>query len=140
MRIFLCYVFPPLAVLFCGKPFTAILTLILTVFGWYPGVQHALFIVNNHFQDKRLGGVTKAINNPAWVKKMMEPQQAPRPQYQMPSGPSFMQNPLSWGFRKGQQLAMNGPAGRLAPRSQISQAPQNDDPTMGANGTRFRRK
>ena len=131
MRIFLCYVCPPLAVLFCGKPFTAILTLIMTIFGWKPGVHHALLIVNNHFQDKRIGGMTKAINQPKWVKERMGdlpgPMRAP-----MQPGPSFAQNPLSWGYRKGKQLGTR-------PQRCMPQAPIND-PTIGANGTRFPRR
>ena len=41
---------PPLAVLLCGKPFQAILSIPLTLLGWAPGVIHALFVVNNHYE------------------------------------------------------------------------------------------
>lgn len=147
MRIFLCYVCPPLAVLLCGKPFTAILTFILTIFGWAPGVQHALFIVNNHFQDNRFGKVIKTIDNPKWTQQpKVLPQKIP-----MRPGPGLIDNPFSWAWRKGEQLGMNHP---VVPRSWLPPQPQDgfsdigdpgspvdpSDPSIGANGTRFRRK
>jgi uncharacterized membrane protein YqaE (UPF0057 family) len=46
-------VLPPLAVLLAGKPLQALLSLPLTLLGWLPGVLHALFVVNNHYADKR---------------------------------------------------------------------------------------
>ena len=53
MRYFLAIILPPVAVLLCGKPFQAILNLILTMFFWIPGVVHALFVVNSHLADVR---------------------------------------------------------------------------------------
>ena len=53
MRYLLAIVFPPLAVLSCGKPFQAILNLVLTFCLWIPGVVHALFVVSNHNADRR---------------------------------------------------------------------------------------
>ena len=44
---------PPLAVLLAGKPFQAILNLILTLLFYVPGLIHALFVVHNHYADKR---------------------------------------------------------------------------------------
>jgi uncharacterized membrane protein YqaE (UPF0057 family) len=44
---------PPLAVLLAGKPFQAILNLILTLLLYVPGLIHALFVVHNHYADKR---------------------------------------------------------------------------------------
>ena len=44
---------PPLAVLLAGKPFQAILNLILTLLFYVPGLIHAMFVVHNHYADKR---------------------------------------------------------------------------------------
>ena len=116
MRLWVCYIFPPLGPLLCGKPFTAILTFILTLFGWYPGVQHALFVVNNHFQDGRVKKELGAINQPKWVKDMMK--KTPRLPAPVPNCYLSSPPPQSWG---GPNATVN-------------------DPTVGANGTRFRRK
>jgi uncharacterized membrane protein YqaE (UPF0057 family) len=53
MLYLLAVVLPPLAVLFCGKPFQALLSIPLTLLGWAPGVIHALFVVSNHYADQR---------------------------------------------------------------------------------------
>jgi uncharacterized membrane protein YqaE (UPF0057 family) len=44
---------PPVAVLLCGKPFQAVLNLVLTVAFYFPGMIHALFVANNYYADKR---------------------------------------------------------------------------------------
>ena len=61
MRYLLAIVLPPVAVLLCGKPFQAILNLILTMFLWIPGVVHALFIVNSHLADVRTEKMIAAV-------------------------------------------------------------------------------
>ena len=61
MRYLLAIVFPPLAVLLCGKPIQAILNCVLTPSIWIPGVVHALFVVSNHFADKRTDRLIRAI-------------------------------------------------------------------------------
>jgi uncharacterized membrane protein YqaE (UPF0057 family) len=53
MRYFLAIVFPPLAVLLCGKPIQAILNVFLCVGLWIPGVVHALFVVNDYKSVQR---------------------------------------------------------------------------------------
>lgn len=67
MILFLCYIFPPLAVLLMGRPFSATINVFLTMFLWFPGIQHALV----HYADYRAGTrtreITKAINNPTWA-------------------------------------------------------------------------
>ncbi len=45
MMYLLAVLCPPLAVLFTGKPFQALLNLILTCIFWLPGAIHACFIV-----------------------------------------------------------------------------------------------
>ncbi|MCM3492838.1 YqaE/Pmp3 family membrane protein [Paenibacillus lactis] len=60
MLYFLCFV-PPLAVLFCRKPGSFILNVILTIIGYIPGVIHAILIVNSYKADKRNRELIKAI-------------------------------------------------------------------------------
>ncbi|HEV2125436.1 MAG TPA: YqaE/Pmp3 family membrane protein [Chloroflexota bacterium] len=54
---------PPLALLLVGKPFQAILALILqvTVLGWLPAAIWALFVVNTHHADKRANKLIRAM-------------------------------------------------------------------------------
>ena len=49
-----CFIFPPLAVLMCGKVFQAVLiSPLLTICGVFPGILHAMYIVKKHDDDKR---------------------------------------------------------------------------------------
>ena len=45
---------PPVAVLMVGKPMTALLNLLLTLFFWIPGVIHAFLVVKEKKDDKRM--------------------------------------------------------------------------------------
>jgi uncharacterized membrane protein YqaE (UPF0057 family) len=62
VRYLLAIVCPPLAVLFCGKPFQAVLNVVLTLFFYFPGAVHALFVVNSHLADLRNKELIRAIN------------------------------------------------------------------------------
>ncbi|RXT04330.1 YqaE/Pmp3 family membrane protein [Ammoniphilus sp. CFH 90114] len=53
MMYLIALVLPPVAVLLCGKPFQAILNLVLTLFFWFPGAIHAVFVVHEKKADKR---------------------------------------------------------------------------------------
>ena len=44
---------PPLAVLLCGKPFQAVLNLILCLFLYVPGAVHALMVAADRSADRR---------------------------------------------------------------------------------------
>lgn len=60
MLYFLAIIFPPLAVLLCGRPGTALLNCLLTLFFWVPGAIHAILVVNEHKANeraRRFGGV-----------------------------------------------------------------------------------
>ncbi len=61
MRYLLAIVFPPLAVLLCGKPLTAVLNFILWCLFIVPGIVHGLLVVNAHYADKRTEKVLRAI-------------------------------------------------------------------------------
>jgi len=52
---------PPLAVLLCGRPLQAILSVVLTIAGWIPGQIHALFVVHNYYEDRRTERIIKAM-------------------------------------------------------------------------------
>ncbi|WP_113805990.1 YqaE/Pmp3 family membrane protein [Bacillus taeanensis] len=54
MLYILAIIFPPLAVLIAGKPFQAIVNLILTLCFYVPGLIHALLVVHDRKADKRL--------------------------------------------------------------------------------------
>lgn len=68
MILFLCYVFPPLAVLLMGRPFSAIGNMFACLFFWVPGVKHALVCYADYKVDTSVKKVTKAINNPTWTR------------------------------------------------------------------------
>ena len=53
MLYFLSLVCPPLAVLLVRRPGTAVLTFLLTLFFYVPGVIHALLVVNDFKADER---------------------------------------------------------------------------------------
>ena len=61
MLYLLAIVLPPVAVLLCGKPLQALLSVILTICVWVPGAIHALFVVNSHLADKRTNKLIKAM-------------------------------------------------------------------------------
>jgi uncharacterized membrane protein YqaE (UPF0057 family) len=60
MLYFLAIVLPPVAVLLCGKPFQAILNLILTICFWVPGAVHACLVVHERHADKRAARIIRA--------------------------------------------------------------------------------
>ncbi len=61
MRNLLAIIFPPLAVLLCGKPIQAVLNCFLTLLLWIPGVVHAILVVNSHLADKRTDRLIRAL-------------------------------------------------------------------------------
>lgn len=61
MLYLLAILLPPLAVLMAGKPFQAILNILLTLAFWVPGVIHAMFVVHNHYADKRTDRLVKEM-------------------------------------------------------------------------------
>ncbi|CAN5534992.1 YqaE/Pmp3 family membrane protein [soil metagenome] len=53
MLYLLAIIFPPLAVLFTGRPLQALLNVVLTLLLWIPGVVHAILVVNEHKANQR---------------------------------------------------------------------------------------
>ena len=56
MRRLFCILCPPLAVLSCGKPFSAMLNFLLTLCIYFPGLIHAWGVVTDYrnLQNARL--------------------------------------------------------------------------------------
>jgi len=61
--ILLAIIFPPLAVLLCGKPIQAVLNIFLWACIIIPGIIHAIIVVNARNADKRNNRLISAINN-----------------------------------------------------------------------------
>jgi len=61
MRYLLAILLPPIAVLLCGRPFQAILNLLLTLLFWFPGALHAVLVVHQHEEDTRAERIVRAI-------------------------------------------------------------------------------
>jgi uncharacterized membrane protein YqaE (UPF0057 family) len=53
MRYFLCFLFPPAAVLTTGRIGSLILNIILTLLFWIPGIIHAILVVNDFYEARR---------------------------------------------------------------------------------------
>ncbi len=63
MKYLIAIVFPPLAVLLCGKPFQFILNLLLCCFV-IPAVIHALLVVSSYEADQRTNRIVAAMQRP----------------------------------------------------------------------------
>jgi|TARA_B110000459_G_scaffold135815_1_gene148363 uncharacterized membrane protein YqaE (UPF0057 family) len=62
MHYLLAIILPPVAVLTAGfKPFSFIVSILLTLCFWIPGIIHAILVVNGHKADKRVEKQTNAI-------------------------------------------------------------------------------
>ena len=61
----LAILLPPVAVLFCGKPISAILNVPLTLCFWLPGVIHAWGCVTDSKADARAHRQTRALSRAA---------------------------------------------------------------------------
>ncbi|MCU6797926.1 MULTISPECIES: YqaE/Pmp3 family membrane protein [Paenibacillus] len=59
----LAILLPPLAVLLCGKPFQALINLILTLCFWLPGVIHAIMVVSEAKSNKRMEQLARSMKN-----------------------------------------------------------------------------
>ena len=61
MRYFLCLVLPPFAVLTTGRIGAFLLSCLLTLCLWIPGVIHAILVTNEYYAEKRNRRVVRAI-------------------------------------------------------------------------------
>ena len=53
LRFFFCVVCPPIAVLMTGRLGSFLLSLLLTLALWIPGVIHACLVVNDYQEEQR---------------------------------------------------------------------------------------
>jgi uncharacterized membrane protein YqaE (UPF0057 family) len=63
MLYLIAVVCPPLAVLLCGKPFQALLSILLSLILWFPGVLHAVLVVHDHYENKRARELREALRH-----------------------------------------------------------------------------
>lgn len=64
MHYLIAIILPPVAVLTAGfRPFSFILSILLTLCFWLPGIIHALLVVGGHKADKRMEKQTNALIN-----------------------------------------------------------------------------
>ena len=79
MLLTLCYICPPLAVLFMGRPFGMILNMFMIFGGWNNMVKHALVCYADRRGSQYVGKVTGAIHKPQWTqgtrRSLPEPEQ-----------------------------------------------------------------
>ena len=61
MMYLLCVLLPPLAVLLTGRMGAFLVSLLLTLLGWLPGVIHAFFVVSDAKADARAKATIEAI-------------------------------------------------------------------------------
>lgn len=54
MMYLLAILLPPVAVLFTGRPIQALLNILLCLFGYIPGLIHAILVVNEKKADDRM--------------------------------------------------------------------------------------
>ena len=63
MLFFLCVLLPPVAVLLTGRIGSFFLSLVLTLFGWLPGVIHAFFVVSDYKNEQRLQKIADELKS-----------------------------------------------------------------------------
>lgn len=61
MRYVLAIVLPPLAVFSTGRILQGFINIVLTLFGWIPGIVHAALIVNDYKGEQRANRIVDAI-------------------------------------------------------------------------------
>lgn len=74
MLLTLCYICPPLAVLFMGRPFASMMNMFMIFGGWSNMVKHALVCYADRRGSQYTGKVNKSINSPAWTRQLKQPQ------------------------------------------------------------------
>ncbi len=63
MRYFLCIILPPIAVLTTGRIGAFILSLLLTLLGWIPGILFAILIINKQYSDIKHKEMLQTMRN-----------------------------------------------------------------------------
>lgn len=73
MRTLVAILFPPLAVLFTGRPFSAVLNILFTACLWFPGVIHALIVQSQDDTERRHAELLSATTGRA-IKPRVSPE------------------------------------------------------------------
>ncbi len=60
LRFFFCVVCPPIAVLMTGRLTSFLLSLVLTLCFWIPGVIHACLVVIDYHEEQRTARLARA--------------------------------------------------------------------------------
>ncbi|MGZ3945078.1 MAG: YqaE/Pmp3 family membrane protein [Mucilaginibacter sp.] len=63
MRYFLCIILPPIAVLTTGRIGAFLLSCLLTLCLWVPGVVHAILVTNDYYEERRHRQMMRAIRS-----------------------------------------------------------------------------
>ncbi|QEC76114.1 YqaE/Pmp3 family membrane protein [Mucilaginibacter ginsenosidivorax] len=66
MRYFLCFLFPPLAILTTGRIGAFILNIFLTLFFWIPGVIHSILVTSDYYDARRHRRLVRAVRRSGW--------------------------------------------------------------------------
>jgi uncharacterized membrane protein YqaE (UPF0057 family) len=61
MRYILAFLLPPVAILLCGRPFLAVLSILFTLCFWVPGIILALIVVGQANADRRNRELIRAV-------------------------------------------------------------------------------
>jgi uncharacterized membrane protein YqaE (UPF0057 family) len=72
MRYLLAIILPPVAALLYGKPSQFLLSMILTLLLWIPGVIYSLMIVNNYIEEERERTIAKNILTSRIIKNAIK--------------------------------------------------------------------
>ncbi len=86
MRLNLCYIFPPAAVLCMWRPFSAMWLMFVMLFNWKGAQQIALAHYADYMGHKHVGTLTDATNNPAWTRST-------QPRRDVETEPELIDNP-----------------------------------------------
>jgi uncharacterized membrane protein YqaE (UPF0057 family) len=62
MRYLLAFLLPPVAILLCGRPFLAVVSILFTLCFWVPGILLALIVVSQANADRRNRELVQALN------------------------------------------------------------------------------
>ena len=73
MILWLCYIFPPLAIALMGRPFMSIGCMFVMLGGWRKGIRMALVSYADYKGDKLQAGIVEAVNNPAYIEQADPP-------------------------------------------------------------------
>lgn len=87
--ILVAILFPPLAVLICGKPVQAVINVFLTICFWIPGMIHAILVVNARNADRRHKEMLLAMaNRPAPAPVIVQAPAATTAEPTLPTPPT----------------------------------------------------